>query len=251
MSHDMMSLPLPWFRRDRIRVRRPFFDAHHVSALVVPNGFPYPAARPLRHDSMTLRVECLDTSLNSTFCASLMDALKDPDLVAANARALRKVLLAQLVPTDVHYALVDPDNPAVLHLATQMAFPPSSTFAQRQQHTTCNDNHNNKNTTASAPNLQASEDDQDENCVVDNSDENRNNSGDGNDSDAEIQSTSSSSGSSSGSSSSVDMQRQQEHDEQLAKVLTSHRNGQEPIQLHRETQGHLEQQTQTHPTQLQ
>lgn len=241
----MMSLPLPWFRRDRIRVRRPFFDAHHVSALVVPNGFPYPAARPLRYDSMTLRVECLDTSLNSAFYASLMDALNDPDLVAANARALRKVLLAQLVPTDVHYALVDPDNPAVLHLATQMAFPPSSTFAQRQQHTTYIDDHKN-NTAAPAPVLQASGDNQDENCIIDNSDENRNNSGDENDSDGDIQSTSSSSG-----SSSVNMQRQQEHEEELAKMLTSHRNGQEPTQLHPQSQPRLERQTQTQPTQLQ
>lgn len=61
--------------------------------------------------------------MNDRLCGALHDLLADPDRVARDARALTRAVDDALVSTDVHYAFVDPTNPAFLHLATQMTYP--------------------------------------------------------------------------------------------------------------------------------
>lgn len=72
---------------------------------------------------MEFRIEMLDSNMNEALCGALHDVLADPDRVARDTRVLRKAVDKALIPTDVHYAFVDPTNPSFLHLATQMTHP--------------------------------------------------------------------------------------------------------------------------------
>lgn len=72
---------------------------------------------------MEFRIEMLEPTMNDRLCIALQDLLADPDRVARDTRVLRNAVDNALVPTDVHFAFVDPTNPTFLHLATQMTHP--------------------------------------------------------------------------------------------------------------------------------
>jgi hypothetical protein len=56
----------------------------------------------------------------------LLELLADPEKVAAETRRLRYASDSLLVPTNIHYAFIDPVEPSLLVLATRMAVPPAS-----------------------------------------------------------------------------------------------------------------------------
>lgn len=72
---------------------------------------------------MEFRMEALDPAMNKRLCIALRNLLSDPDRVARDTRVLRHAADTQLVPTNVHFAFVDPKNPAYLHLTTLMTHP--------------------------------------------------------------------------------------------------------------------------------
>lgn len=123
-----LSIPLSWLRKERLEIRRPFFDSKHLSGILIPadvgqialdaQGVFAPPGNP-----MEFRIEMLDSCMNDRLCGALHDILSDPDRVAKDTRVLREAVDKILVPTDIHYAFVDPTNPTHLHLATQMTLP--------------------------------------------------------------------------------------------------------------------------------
>jgi hypothetical protein len=56
----------------------------------------------------------------------LLELLADPEKVAAETKRLRYASDSLLVPTNIHYAFIDPVEPSRLVLATHMAVPPAS-----------------------------------------------------------------------------------------------------------------------------
>lgn len=127
-SIQSLSIPLAWVERDRLKIRRPFFDSNHLFGVLVPAQITHMAMGPPSvfanpGKPMEFRIEMLDSSMNDRLCLALQQVLADPERVARDARLLRNALNSQLVPTNEHFAFVDPDNPKFLHLATQMAYP--------------------------------------------------------------------------------------------------------------------------------
>lgn len=123
-----LSIPLVWLRKDRLHIRRPFFDSKHLAGVLVPADVTHTALGPspvfaTPGKPMEFRIEMLDSSMNDELCGALHEILADPDRIAKDTRVLRKAVDKALIPTDVHYAFVDPTNPSFLHLGTQMTHP--------------------------------------------------------------------------------------------------------------------------------
>lgn len=121
-----LSIPLIWLRKDRLHIRRPFFDSNHLAAVLVPVDI---ACTALGHffalpgKPLQFRLEMLDGAMNDHLCRALHDLLADPERVARDTKALRRAVDQALVETDVHYAFVDPRDTTFLHLCTQMEYP--------------------------------------------------------------------------------------------------------------------------------
>lgn len=128
-TQQHISIPLILMKRDRLQIRHPFFDSLHVSGILIPVDIThvammgYPSFVTVPGKPMEFRLETLDSQLNRQVCAALHHLLSDPQRVARDTRVLRNAVHSQLIPTDEHYAFVDPDHPTVLHLTTQMAYP--------------------------------------------------------------------------------------------------------------------------------
>lgn len=130
-----VTIPLAWLSADSLIVRRPFFDGPHVTASFDPcfESFPCvsdmsPCHDPSLHRHVAqLRLYPLDFDAVPRLHTALSTILADRATLLRHSRtlreALRHALHDRLVPTHEHYAFVDPHNPHLLHLATQMAYP--------------------------------------------------------------------------------------------------------------------------------
>lgn len=125
-----LSIPLAWIRRDRLSVRRPLFDTRHLAGSIIPTttGLPQQAAllSVIGHTGRPIefRIETLEDGMDTEIHNTLLHLLSDPEKIALESRRLRSASDSMLVPTDVHYAFVDPECPSMLVLATHMTVPP-------------------------------------------------------------------------------------------------------------------------------
>lgn len=127
-NHTALSLPLAWFRRECLQVRRAFFDSMHVSGILVPTDIPTliqmsPLGLTVPGQPMKLRIETLDSEMNNALCGALKEALADTEMVAKNNRLLCQAVEKTLVPTGIGYAFMDPDCPQWLFVARQLRYP--------------------------------------------------------------------------------------------------------------------------------
>lgn len=123
-----LSIPVAWLRKDKLEIRRPFFNSRHLSGILVPADVHVavtgadsvfgPVGRP-----MEFRIELLEHGRDEHMHHALHEILADPDRVARETKILREAADKALRRTDVHFAFVDPTNPSLLYLATEMARP--------------------------------------------------------------------------------------------------------------------------------
>lgn len=121
-----VSIPMAWLCKEKLVIRRPFFDCRHIFGTVIPTDMTRaglsaytlgPIGKPLE-----FRIELLEPGKDEHMLRVLKSILSDPDGVQRHTKVLQSAADAALVPTNVHYAFVDPNNPRYLYLATQMSY---------------------------------------------------------------------------------------------------------------------------------
>lgn len=137
VSFPPIVIPLAWLpAAENVLVQRPFFDVPHVSVPFHPSlehtcAYPEPDNSVcfdpiLRRDFASLLLYPLRLDDLDELQTAIINLLADRTVLASNTRALRHALRQRLqdslVPTQEHFAFVDPDNPRLLHLATQMTY---------------------------------------------------------------------------------------------------------------------------------
>lgn len=137
VSFAPLVIPLAWLpTTESVHAHHPFFDVPHVSISFHPlqehtltfheSHIPSPPDSIPRRDFATLLLYPLYLAAVSELQAAITTLVADRATLASNTRALKQAIREHrrnsLVPTHEHFAFVDPDNPDLLHLATQMIY---------------------------------------------------------------------------------------------------------------------------------
>lgn len=137
VSFAPVVFPLAWLpATESVHAHHPFFDVPHVSISFHPllehtltsheahiPSLPDPIPR---RDFATVLLYPLHLDAVSELQTAITTLVADRAALASNTRALRQAIREHrrdsLIPTQEHFAFVDPDNPDLLHLATQMTY---------------------------------------------------------------------------------------------------------------------------------
>lgn len=131
-----LALPLAWINPQKFAVRKPFFDAPHITGTLVPgSGGLVSPIQPARYSSeellcmappgklVSFRIELLDENDHDELFSQVKRLTADPERAREQRRLLRDEADKHLVETGVHTAFYDPLCPSILLLTTHMDLP--------------------------------------------------------------------------------------------------------------------------------